>query len=568
MRNILTLTIVMHLSGVSLASTQEIGGGIDVFHQWDGQGISGSFGYSVSGARDINLDGVPDIIVGAYQEEVGGNSNVGSASVFSGVDGSLLHQWVGEGTDDNFGNSVSWAGDVNGDGIPDVIVGAHQANFTKINSGSAYVFSGADGSLIFRLDGGNESDHFGKAVSGVGDVDGDGLDDVLVAAHAANPAGKVDAGSVYLFSGADESLIFRWDGEAENDFFGNSVSGAGDFDGDNIQDIIIGAPQADPGGASEAGKMYVFSGADGSPLFQRDGDNAGDHFGFSVTNAGDFDQDGFAEVMVGASQADPSNLLNAGSAYAFSGPAGSLLYRWDGTSFAGQFGRSVSGAGDMDGDGYEDFLVGEPFSSPNGLALAGSAYIFSSINGDLLFRVDGDVSDDHFGTSVAVVGDTDEDGRAEIVLGAFNADPGGMQGAGSAYLFGFSPFLTSEQESFSSATGAILGYQLDFPKSAAFENYKILLSVSGPGSFHFGVEIPLTLDAQVVQTYYGNYPFQFSSHLQGTLDANGAAYTTIGVLPGSVGNLIGNTFHLAAIAFAQSGPPNASSVAVPITIDP
>ena len=178
----------------------------------------------------------------------------------------------------------------------------------------------------------------------VGDVNGDGKADFIVGAPYADPGGRADAGSAYVFSGADGSLLYQKDGGAAGDNFGLSVSAAGDGNGDGKADFIVGAFQADPGGRSGAGSAYVYSGADGSILYQRDGGATGDQIGYSVSAAGDVNGDGKADFIVGANGADPGGRADAGSAYVYSGADGSLLYQKDGVATEDRFGLSVGGA--------------------------------------------------------------------------------------------------------------------------------------------------------------------------------------------------------------------------------
>ena len=175
---------------------------------------AGSAGKRKPVSGDVNGDGVPDFIVGAYRDDpVGGGTDAGSAYVFSGADGNLLYQVTGDTAGDLFGYSVSIAGDVNGDGRADFIVGAYRDDPIGggTDAGSAYVFSGPDGSLLYQLTGDTAGDHFGYSVSGAGDVNGDGRADFIVGAIGDNPGGLTNAGSAYVFSGADGSLLYQLD---------------------------------------------------------------------------------------------------------------------------------------------------------------------------------------------------------------------------------------------------------------------------------------------------------------------------------------------------------------------
>ena len=388
---------------------------------------------------DVNGDGKADFIVGAYLDDpAGGGTDAGSAYVFSGADGTLLYHVTGDTAGDQFGVSVSMAGDVNGDGKADFIVGAWFDDPGGLGSaGSAYVFSGADGTLLYHVTGDTGFDNFGVSVSMAGEVNGDGKADFIVGAYGDDPSGLGSAGSAYVFSGADGILLYQMTGDTAVDLFGYSVSGAGDVNGDGKADFIVGAYGDDPGGLGSAGSAYVFSGADGTLLYQVTGDTASDFFGRSVSGAGDVNGDGKADFIVGAYRDDPvGGGTDAGSAYIFSGADGTLLYQVTGDTTFDQFGISVSGAGDVNGDGKADFIVGAQLDDSGGLGSAGSAYVFSGADGSLLYQVTGDTTFDLFGGSVSGAGDVNGDGKADFIVGAREDDPGGGgDGAGSAYVF-------------------------------------------------------------------------------------------------------------------------------------
>ena len=199
----------------------------------------------MSGAGDVNGDGFADLIIGASGDDNNGE-NSGSARVFSGVDGSILYTFDGDGSDDNrisgdsFGGAVSGAGDVNGDGFADLIVGAEGDDNNGVsNSGSARVFSGLDGSVLYTFDGTVSGGFFGGSVSGAGDVNDDGFADLVVGARfGSNNAPS--AGRALVFSGVDGSVLYDISG-ASNRLFGVSVSGADDVNGDGVDDFIVGS---------------------------------------------------------------------------------------------------------------------------------------------------------------------------------------------------------------------------------------------------------------------------------------------------------------------------------------
>jgi len=563
----LLLSAFLFLLGSSV-SAQTVGGEYQTLRQWSGQAAHISFGGSVSSAGDVNGDGYDDQIVGAQNASPGGLGAAGSAFVYSGIDGSLLYQLDGAAAGDAFGFAVSGAGDVNGDGFDDVLIGALATDPPGIsNSGSAYVYSGADGSLLHQWDGSASLDSFGISVAAAGDVNQDGFDDVIIGAEKASPFGLTDVGSAFVYSGATGAQLYRWNGNADLEYYAWSVSGAGDANGDGFADVLVGAWAADNGPIWGTGTAYLYSGADGSILQQWFGGDFNYLLGYSVSGAGDINGDGFDDVILGATGAHSGGLFTNGAAYAYAGIDGSLLYEWSGAAAGDDFGHSVSGAGDVDGDGVPDLLVSAKNADADGLTDNGTADVYSGADGSLLRQWSGEDDYIRLGDSVSAAGDADGDGFAEVIVGSKDAFDSLQARTGEAYLYHLNPFLKASTDTISANAGALVSLTLDFPDTAALDEFKVLISAAGIGPNNYGVDIPLSRDSLAIATFLGNYPMP-TTNMHGTLDAFGDATASFSAPAGINPALIGRTYYLAAIANQPGQLPEYSSVARSLEIIP
>ncbi|MEP0844688.1 MAG: FG-GAP repeat protein [Phycisphaerae bacterium] len=354
------------------------------------QTANGRFGAAVAGLGDLNGDGRGEIAVGAPRESAaGGPTNAGRVHVFSGADGSLLRTLVSpnEEAGGSFGGSIARVPDVNGDGRDDLIVGAslEDPGTAQQDEGRAYLFSGAGGALLatLQMPVGEFSAFFGIAVAGVPDADGDGRGDVLVGASQANGGWPLGTGRAYLYSGATGQLLRTLDSPdpQTNGGFGLAVAGAADLNGDGRGDLIVGAGLENPDGATtQAGRVHVFSGATGAPLFTLVSPNKepNGRFGISVASVPADSTICPARILVGANSEDPVNSPEAaGRAYVFSTTGQFIAELYSPNAEAnGSLGDSVAGVPNP-GTGCMNLLVGAAFESPGTSPVgAGRVYAF------------------------------------------------------------------------------------------------------------------------------------------------------------------------------------------------
>lgn len=549
----------------STAAGAQIGGGYENPFQGYGNSTEDHLGSTVANAGDINNDGYDDILIAANGMDPFNQTDAGAVIAFSGLDGSPLFQWNGHALADNFGQGLASAGDINGDGYADVIIGAPGANSHGYWwSGATFVFSGADGLELFQWQGVNQDDNFGGSVANAGDVNGDGTNDIIVGAIGTNYSGQPWSGSAFVYSGADGSLIYRWDGTDYYQKFANSVAGVGDVNGDGFDDVLVGSRDE---GASVTGGAYLYSGADGSLLHHWVGEATADYFGNAVAAAGDVNADGYPDILIGAWETDLGGTYDIGSAYVFSGFDFSQIYKWSGQNATDLFGRSVSTAGDVNGDGFDDVLVGQGRHSGCG-CYSGAVSLFSGFDGSLFQKWIGEVDGDRFGASVAGGGDIDGNGYADFIVGAPNADSLTQTEAGFLTVFSFQPYMYTDMTTVSVTTGGTMNIEIDFPSETAGYQYRVLMSAMGTGPTMYGIEIPLAYDSIARLSYIGRYPMTNYSDLHGTLDAQGDASAWLDVPANLPSGAVGHSYWLATVCNQPLSSPQYTSIALQLTFTP
>jgi hypothetical protein len=430
------------------------------FHDhWTSEGVPVSVfgewrGYSVASAGRFNNDSYDDVVVGAPRHGPFMAMQMGQAFVFYGSSTGLSSTpdltLNGEAQSDNFGWSVS-SGDFNNDGYDDVIVGAPLYDLNQsLDIGRAYIFYGGaspDANADVTMTGEVAGDRFGWSVSTAGDFGNatgsgcDSIEDAIVGAPKYDNGFSTDDGKAYIFYGsssmnnvADVTMV----GETISDEFGYSVSYAGNVNSTNAShcdDVIVGAPlfnDATMGypGNVDAGKAYIFYGNSASPStadWTKMGGAAGDKFGWSVSNAGDTNNDGYDDVVIGAPEYDNGGSSDEGRAYIFNGGSSmdtTVDVTLSGESVAGdKFGFSVSYAGNIDNDNYDDVVIGVPLNDVGGTS-AGRVFIYygSSTVDDredvVMTGTTYNSIGEQLGFAVANAGDVNNDNYDDVITGA------------------------------------------------------------------------------------------------------------------------------------------------------
>jgi hypothetical protein len=379
-----------------------------IVREWSGEGPGDGFGWIARSIGDVDGDRVQDFVTSAPTFSTGGN-NRGRVYVYSSKTGKLL--WTADGEPgERLGIGLEAAGDVNRDGAGDVIASAPGGSFAR-------VYDGKTGAVLLTLKAGGPREAFGRHASGLGDVNGDTYPDLVVGAPGAAgtqgavaPRAPADfSGRAYIFSGKDGSLIFTLEGERGGDGFGSAVSGA-TVGGKTT--IVVGAAA---GGPARRGRAAVYTSLTETPAFFIDGDHTNRALAAMFVGVpGDLDADGVQDVYA-SDWAGAARGPGTGRVYLHSGKTGTLLYALTGETAGDGFGSTQATAGDVDGDGTPDLILGA-WQYAGAAVSGGRAYLHSGRSGQLLKTFTNRIPGDTFAFDAVGIGDVDADGTIDLLI--------------------------------------------------------------------------------------------------------------------------------------------------------
>jgi hypothetical protein len=366
-------------------------------------------------------------------------------------------------------------------------------------------------------------------------------------------------------------LYFWFQGTFSGQKFGETLLATGDYDGDGLNDWVIGSPGEEQPSWNwwYEGEVFIHSSYNGSLIHAFDGDEAGDRFGSSLASPGDFDGDGTVDLLVGAPNSSPISVYDSGQVTLFSGATGDDLQFWFGEGKFDWFGYSLD-AGDVTGDGNADILVGAPLMESDLVNNHGGFYAFDGVTGERVLFQRGLQQNEVLGADLQFLGDKNGDGLGDFTASRFDWSLGMLpEGRGDLYSSAIIPQMSANGNSIANSSGGSIQFSIDFPSDAGLYWYQLLYSAAGTGPVTIqGLPVPLGYDINLVESYLGMYNPAFQTP-SGILNSNGDATSKLSIPAGGVpSGLINSTMYFAAICKPAWGDWEYSSVALPVTFLP
>ncbi len=378
-------------------------------HTFQGATIPCATGAALTFVADVDSDGVRDFAIGSPLE-----APAGVVRIHSGVDGAVLRTFVGATPGASFGAALAVVHDLDGGGLPDLMVGAPDTTWSHASQGTAYVYSLETGLRWIQIFGSGTNARLGHAVASLGDVDGDGVEDFGAGEPGADSGALLDNGAVHVVSGATLEFLGTWRGSESGEQFGFALSKFGDLDGDGDDEWLCGAPFHSSMGVG-GGRVALLTGGASTPLWSFYGGNANEHFGMAVLGLGDCDNDGVLDLAVGAPDHSVGS-ANRGRVAWFSGLSSAPSEERLGSS-GERLGRALARV-DFDGDGELEIAAGAPNFTAPAAGRVGAVHRLDARTLALLGTLGGQQVDGEFGLALAGGADLNGDGAHELLVGA------------------------------------------------------------------------------------------------------------------------------------------------------
>lgn len=444
MRLILTTTAALTLAGSAIAQ-------IAVYNHY-GATSSDQQGWAVTALGDIDGDNVEDHAVGAPFAGLVNTFRPGVVKLHSGRTGDIIHTWYGSAHGDEFGVALAPVHDFDHDGRTDLLIGSPGWSNDR---GRAVIVSTTSGAQLWQSNGATTGAAFGTAVARIGFCNNDFARDFAIGAPNEDYGGLSNRGTVRLYNGATGAAIRTYSPAYSDLYFGRSIAGEFDWDGDGVDDLVVGAPLANINGSIWRGWVTVYSGSSGVLLANWVGAASGERYGHSVAGLGDINGDGYDEVLIGAPYADVAG-TNSGRVEIRSSSQASALRTHAGAT-GELMGYAVAAVSDADYDNRPDYAVGGP-EFAFGATERGIVRVFSGIGGGAFGTAAGNVGS-FFGRAIASVGDVNNDGFGDLLVGAstdavnganaglarlllWNQSPPSTYGAGNVHSGGCAGYVT------------------------------------------------------------------------------------------------------------------------------
>jgi hypothetical protein len=391
--------------------------------QTAGQADFINLGANLRGTNDVNGDGVDDLLSISPNADLGGLSRTGVITALSGTDGSTLWQYSGWQDSQYVGRHVSYPGDLDGDGVDDLLVGEPEVSANGlIENGRTTALRGTDATILWQNFGTANHARLGEQAVTLGDLDGDGITDLLMGMPTASTGLLFQNGSVMAVSGAWGTPIWLAQGGADNEMLGAELKILVDLDSDSTPEIASLSPEASSNGLYQNGILTVLSGANGSTHWRKEGTQGFEYVAQAAKAGADLNADGVAEILVRAPGGSTGGWLDNGWAEMLSGADGSSLWRVEGSAHGMNFGATSIRIDDVDSDGQADFALSAPGASALGLVENGRVEAFSAMTGASLWFLNGPVNYGRLGTGLASTEDWNADTHPDLITGLSSAD--------------------------------------------------------------------------------------------------------------------------------------------------